>query len=451
MSTRTKPTMSLPLAALLLTGAMGTACWEPVPQMPATPSKGGTQDAAEQPLVNVVTPPMTTKELYAQEARLASEAKAARVAAAERKAAVERADVQRRQRAQKLFGEVMEPLAEAAEAYSEHDSLDESSWIGRDQEDNQEDINTLLDDAIAVLGVSDIATTRQMLRQLQNEILELQAGLVIDREVRLSAPAEEDLNKVQKTYTDSREDISLRIQEAEEGIVEREADIADLERDFVIQMRAIGVELTVDSARSLLSTVTGDDFIEMCVVFDNVRGGTVQLQELTEESGESLDAAKRYYGSYVVLIHMMDRIQLDLVRRINEDMLPRLKKFAQEAEVLIRDAEENMAEGGDRGIGEQNIASNSLTIRATEFYSSYLGQQAAEVMARNKALQVTLRDAQNTLDTVALSSEVAALMKEGSRNFAALLKLDLPDLKGFENAELKAEFERLTQKMNGVN
>jgi hypothetical protein len=290
-----------------------------------------------------------------------------------------------------------------------------------------------------------------MLRQLQNEILELQAGLVIDREVRLSAPAEEDLNKVQKTYTDSREDISLRIQEAEEGIVEREADIADLERDFVIQMRAIGVELTVDSARSLLSTVTGDDFIEMCVVFDNVRGVTVQLQELTEESGESLDAAKRYYGSYVVLIHMMDRIQLDLVRRINEDMLPRLEKFAREAEVLIRDAEENMAEGGDRGIGEQNIASNSLTIRATEFYSSYLGQQAAEVMARNKALQVTLRDAQNTLDTVALSSEVAALMKEGSRNFAALLKLDLPDLKGFENAELKAEFERLTQKMNGVN
>jgi hypothetical protein len=72
-------------------------------------------------------------------------------------------------------------------------------------------------------------------------------------------------------------------------------------------------------------------------------------------------------------------------------------------------------------------------------------------MARNKALQVTLRDAQNTLDTVALSSEVAALMKEGSRNFAALLKLDLPDLKGFENAELKTEFERLTQKMNGVN
>ena len=42
-------------------------------------------------------------------------------------------------------------------------------------------------------------------------------------------------------------------------------------------------------------------------------------------------------------------------------------------------------------------------------------------------------------------------MKEGQRNFAALLRLELPALRGFENAELKAEFERLTREMTGVN
>jgi hypothetical protein len=410
------------------------------------------QDELEEGAEETTSPPaMTPEELEVEEARLATIAEAARAKAAEDKAVTERADNQRRARAQRLFGEVMEPLTEAAEAYSVHDSLDESSFFSHDQEDNQEDINTLLDNAIGVLGVSEIATTRQTLRRLQQEIRDIQEALVSDRENRISAPAEEDLNKVQKTYTVSREDYSLMIQEAEEGVAERQADIADLELEFVIQMRGIGVELTVESARSLLSTVTGDDFIEMCVVFDNVRGVTVQLQELTEKSGESLDAAKRYYGSYVVLIHMMDRIQLNLIWRIEEEMIPRLSKFSAEAELLIRDAEENMAEGGDRGIGEQNIASNQLTMRATDFYTVYLGEQAGEILARNEELQITLRDAQNTLDTVALSSEVAALMKEGSRNFAALLKLDLPDLKGFENAELKAEFERLTEKMTGVN
>jgi len=449
MRTRTQTTPVYASGKLLLAGLLLAACSvESSPK--ASPAPGPSQASKEQEAAPVQDV-MTAEELAAEEARLAAEAEAARMLQLEREAAKQRADEQREKRAKKLFSEVMEPLTEAAEAYSVHNTLDEDSWIGHDQEDNQEDINALLDDAISVLGVSEIATTRAQLRALQKQISELQLGLVADREARVSAPAEEDLNKLQKAYTDSREDLALRIQEAEESISNKQAEIADLERNFVTQMRAIGVELNLESARSLLSTVTGDDFIEMCVVFDNVRGVTVQLQELTEESGESLDAAKRYYGSYVVLIHLMDRIQLELVRRINEDMVPRLAKLSKDAEVLIRDAQDNISNGGDRSIGEQNISSNELTIRATDFYTTYLSEQATEIMARNAELQVTLRDAQNTLDTVSLSSEVAALMKEGSRNFAALMKLDLPDLKGFENAELKAEFERLTKQINTVN
>ena len=216
-------------------------------------------------------------------------------------------------------------------------------------------------------------------------------------------------------------------------------------------MQAIGLDLDLDGARSLLSTVNGDDFVEMCVVFDNVRGITEQLEELTNASGESLDAAKRYYGSYVVLIKMMDRIQKDFVRRTREEMMPKLTKYSDKAREIIRDAERNLKNGGNPDIARQNIKSNELTIQATELYTQYLREQANEIEARNKALQVTLKDAENTYDTVSLSSQVAEIMKEGQRNFAALLRLELPALRGFENAELKAEFERLTREMTGVN
>jgi hypothetical protein len=46
-----------------------------------------------------------------------------------------------------------------------------------------------------------------------------------------------------------------------------------------------------------------------------------------------------------------------------------------------------------------------------------------------------------------LSSEVTKIMKEGSQNLAALMQLEVPPLAGFENAELRAEFERLTKKI----
>ncbi|MFT4649487.1 MAG: hypothetical protein ACI9X4_002727 [Glaciecola sp.] len=360
---------------------------------------------------------------------------------------IERADTQRKQRAGKLFGKVIEPLTDASEAYLKHEDLEESTWFGTDKNDNQNTINGLLNDAIEALGVSEIATTRQELRSLEERIEKLQKTQMSDREARLSAPLEADLNRVQKTITTSQEDYDESIAAADKEMGEHKTRILQLHLDFVRQMRAIGVELDLDGAKGLLSTVTGDDFVQMCVVFDNVRGMTGQLQELTELSGESLDAAKRYYGSYVVLIRIMDHVQKDLIRRAREVMAPKLGELAVKAQAIAKEAEANIANGGNRTIGEQNIRSNELTVRATQLYAEYLLNQADEIEARNELLQISLKDAQNTYDTVALSSEVAKLLQDGSRNFAALLKLDLPPLRGFENAELRAEFERLSEQM----
>lgn len=404
--------------------------------------------AAEAPAVEQGPTP---EELAAAAARDAEELAAKEAQSAADRAAEEAADARRKARAKKLFGEVMVPLTEASEAYDEHDELDESSWFGKDQKDNTERIDELLDDAIGVLGISEIATTRSELRRLEDEIVLLEAAILKDREARLGAPLAEELGRIEKTYKKSLEEYDARIADAEAGIATRRAQISDLEIEFVMEMRAIGVDLDLDSARSLLSTVTGDDFVEMCVVFDNVRGVTEQLEELASASGESLDAAKRYYGSYVVLIRLMDRIQKDFVRRTREEMIPKLTVYADRAEEIIQDAKDNMKAGGDPTIGQQNIDSNQLTIQATGLYTQYLREQAGEIEARNEALQVTLRDALNTYDTVALSSQVAAIMKEGRRNFAALLKLELPSLRGFENSELKAEFERLTREMTRIN
>jgi len=370
---------------------------------------------------------------------------------AEDLAARQEADDRRRARAAKLFGKVIDPLTKASEAYQQHKTLEESSWFVRDQQDNLERINKLLDEAVQVLGVSEIDTTRQAIRELEKANGVLVEQMVQDREARLSAPSQEELNRLQKTYTTSREQLDERLAKSEATLKANKQQILDLQIEFVRQMRGIGVDLDLEAAQSLLSTITGDDFVQMCVVFDNVRGVTVQLQELTEASGESLDAAKRYYGSYVVLIRLLDTVQKDFVRRAREEMLPKLEGYASKAEELILEAQTNLAQGGDSAIARQNIRSNELTIEATRLYTEYLKEQAAEIEARNAQLQVSLRDAENTYETVALSSEVASLLKEGSKNFAALLRLDLPPLRGFQNAELKAEFQRLTEKMTRIN
>lgn len=448
-----KHLLTLPVLALAL---LLSACGEPIVKKPRA-IKATIEAPPAEVLVEDLTPEEQAAADHAAEVavamaeaeRLAAEFEAA-AEASRRAARKAEADRRRKERAAEIFGEVMEPLTEASEAYDRHEGLDESSWFGTDQEDNMELINEILDQAMGVLGVGEIAETRQRLRTLEEETIELEADLLELREERVSAPLAEDLSKLEKTFKTSREDIDIAIGEAEVGIVEREAEMRDLEITFVEHMQDIGVELDLESARSLLSTVTGDDFVQMCVVFDNVRGVTLQLQELTEQSGESLDAAKRYYGSYVVLIRLMDRIQKDFVQRTREEMVPRLAELAEEAELLIKDAKRNLKKGGDETIGAQNIASNQLTIDATGYYVEYLKAQADEIETLNAELAVDLRDAINTYQTVSLSSEVATLMRESSRNFAALTKLQLPDLRGFDNAELRAEFERLTERVGGL-
>lgn len=346
-----------------------------------------------------------------------------------------------------VLREIFDPLEEAAERYDRHDELDKRSLFGADQKSNQKAIDSLLDEAIEILGLSEVGSVREEIRELEVKIAEAEQRLSRDREARLSAPFESELNAIEKTLTTSREDYDERIEENETLVADTELAIVELKQQFRQELREIGVELSPEAIEGLLTTVSGDDFVEMCVVFDNVRNVTVQLQELTEEAGEALDVARRYYGSYVVLVRIMDRLQKEFVRRVSDEQLPRLKDFQAKARENIAQAQRNLADGGDPEIAEANIRSNQLTIDACELYSEYLVEQARDVTAQNEALQKRLRDAINTYETVQLSSQVAELLAEGQRNFSALLELDLPELRGFENAELQAEFQRLTREL----
>jgi len=347
----------------------------------------------------------------------------------------------------RILKRIFEPLEAASERYARHDTLEESRLVGEDQESNQAAIDELLDQAIETLGLSAVDGTRERLRAIRSELAAKDQQLARDREARLSAPFESELSTIQRQITTSREDYEERIRDAEERIAELERERAGLEERFVDELAAIGLSVSRATARGLLSTVSGEDFVVMCVVFHNVRLVTVRLQQLTEEAGESLDVARRYYGSYVVLVRILDHIQKDFVRRVRDEQVPRLEAFAQKALDNIDTARRNLGDGGDPRIAEQNIRSNELTREACRAYSRYLLEQAAAVEQQNEALQPRLRDALNTFDTVQLSSQVAETIRDARRNFAALLELDVPELRGFENAELQREFERLTDQL----
>ena len=177
-------------------------------------------------------------------------------------------------RVRKHFGKILPSLDDARKAREEHKDLAESRWFGRDRESNQERIDVLLDDVVEILVGAELTDVRGQLRTLETEIVELEAKIVSDREARVSAPTEEELSLLEGAVTTSREEYDARIAVAERTLKDRQKRVVELENEFVKQMRMIGVEIDPEAARSLLGTVTGDDFVAMCAVVDNVRATT---------------------------------------------------------------------------------------------------------------------------------------------------------------------------------
>ncbi|MEC9031552.1 MAG: hypothetical protein VYB15_06715 [Planctomycetota bacterium] len=353
----------------------------------------------------------------------------------------------------RLFEKIVPTLDEARKLVDRHDQLPKRRFLllrplGDAQESNEAETTQLLDEAIEMLDSSplrdlwrELHATRKLIRRGHHKLAEY-------RQRRVSAPREKEAGLFDRAFISTKEDYDKMIA-AEEGEIKASEKIVDDLKDGIVKLlKELHLDIDRDGLESLLSSVSGDDFVSMIALFDNIRQLTGQLQDLTEQSGEALDIAKRYYGMHVVLVKIMDRMQHRFITEIDQEHIPRLQGYTKDAEGNIRQALELIRkEGGDENILRSNIESNELTMRAAKLYTEYLLQNADLIRAENKQIKKNLSTALNTYKTVKLSSDVSRLMKTGRQNFEALMKLQIPPLREFRNEMLRKEYQRMTTEL----
>ena len=353
----------------------------------------------------------------------------------------------------RLFEKIVPTLDEARKLVDRHDQLPKRRFLllrpfGDDQESNAAETTQLLDEAIEMLDSSPLRDLWKELHSTRKAIRRGHHKLAEYRQRRVSAPREKDTGLFDRAFISTKEDYDKMIA-AEEGEIKASEKVIDGLKDGIVKLlKELHLDIDRDGLESLLSSVSGDDFVSMIALFDNIRQLTGQLQDLTEQSGEALDIAKRYYGMHVVLVKIMDRMQIRFITEIDQEHIPRLQGYTKEAEGNIRQALELIRkEGGDESILRSNIESNELTMRAAKLYTEYLLQNADLIRAENKQIKKNLSTALNTYKTVKLSSDVSRLMKTGRQNFEALMKLQIPPLREFRNEMLRKEYQRMTTEL----
>lgn len=340
-----------------------------------------------------------------------------------------------------VWDQVLPKLDETLVLQERQGELPQSAWFGEDQESNQEDIEALLDQAVAILSTSGVQHHRERVRVLQAEIAKARQDIANDRQRRVSAPQS---SVVKRTV----EDFDQAIAERQADIARYEEELSQVRRAFAADLRKIGLDLSDEQVELLLSTVVGDNLIDLGIVFDNVKAVTAQLEGLVQESGEDLQSARRYYGMYVVLLKSLNQMHLQVEQAIAQRYIPRIDAIVTRARQLTTETLTLQEQSPDKAeLLNANLSAQHLTIQAAGVYREYLIDQGRQVAEARRELERDIAAAWNTYETVRISGELVGLVRSSRRLLDGLLDRQVPALRPFRNLEMKREFEKLTAQL----
>lgn len=333
-------------------------------------------------------------------------------------------------------------LFDDAQNRPEEDDLAFYDFLSRTKESQERKVEGYLDVAGEALGISEISDRRKLIFDLRQKIADNRRDITVYQRKRISAP-----DRTYNPLSVTKSGYDKKIKDAKEDIVRAENQIEQTKVQLVKDLNRIGMQLDPESIDNLLESITGDEFVRVSIIFDNAKSFAAELERLTNESGEDLEAAKKYYGVYLMLLKTVSRLQDKFVENVDNEYYPKLDQFAQKARQNIKEAKRAMELGGDQSVLKNNISSNQLTYDAAMFYKEGLAHQKHQMMMANLETKKNILTAANTYKTVALSKDVAALMAVSRRAFDAISGLSVPDLRPFKNEKMKDAFSQLTREL----
>lgn len=350
---------------------------------------------------------------------------------------------------------LMDALSDALAVHDEIPTLEKSKLIGRDQEAAEEDLDDLIEDAMALFESDTIFRMRTQYRELEERIKKERSKLSEYRSERVLALREDRSLRTQLLPGDTlksfvavtKADFDMLIEATENNIAGYEEEKNKTIENMSQALTAIGVDLTEEQLEVMMTSVVGDDIVSMSVVFNAIKDMAEQLAVLTQESGEDLEHAKKYYGMVVVLHRIMAHMQASFIDKVDNSYLPKLKDYSKTALANIRESQALIKEGGNRKTLENNIKHNEMTMQAIDLYSELLTRQRNKIAEAHKIMQRKMKVANNTYKTVTLSSSVVSMIREGVDTFDQLIALQMPDIREFQNSEIQEEFRNLTARL----
>ncbi|QEP41699.1 hypothetical protein D5085_00190 [Ectothiorhodospiraceae bacterium BW-2] len=242
-----------------------------------------------------------------------------------------------------------------------------------------------------------------------------------------------------------------KAEEYDRAIIEYEQAIDVLTAKVQQRLAGYGVELELAQVEVLLARVDSRDIVAMVTVFAVIDELTQQLAEITASTGENLEAAKKYYAMYLVLIELQLHIQRQYIAQL-ESYMAAIDKIRIKNSELINETKALLKreKGEHAAIYRKNLASQEYNLKVIDHYKGILRGDKRTTEAAMSTVKRTYNVALNTYRTVTVSAVLASMMAENKQLFQEVMSMQTPALKPFENLKMKEEFELLSGQIRAM-
>ncbi len=347
-------------------------------------------------------------------------------------------EAQKAEQLRQIWGKTLRRLDEVRELDGRIETAPESRWFGEDRQSLRAERNDVFATLARLLEDPHILEERAHIERLQREI-DTAAGEIAElREHRVTAVGKE------------RDEIDDEIAEIESEIAAYRRAIAAARANLLKRFRAAGLELNDAQLTALLARVDADDLIGMAVTFETLKAITARLMQLMEASDEDLRQARRYYGMYVAMLEFVLYMQQSYLDKLEQSYLPRIRQVLADTRRVqsesLRLLSNERAEAR-KAIVRRNLEAQQLTLKVARLYRRELEAQKARVEQARDVVRRDWRVAKNTYDTVRIGADLVRLMQVSQEAFTAVMDIQIPEIRPFENLQMQRKFEELSRQI----
>lgn len=337
-------------------------------------------------------------------------------------------------------------LDEATILREKQKRLPETSWLGADRQKTGVKISKLLRRAQEILLSSETLRLVDRSEEIKERLPQLYRKIEKYKNRRIGAP-HKSYNPFVKTVKDCDEAIA----EAEKDVGRLRSELVQIRDTIAAELRSWGLKLTDAQADVLFSSVVGDSLLRNAVIFENVKGVTVQLTQLMAQNKNDTTIARRYYGMYVTLIDVLLDTQYRFVDKINNEWQPQVKRISEGASASLKEARAALNRRDfstdQKSVFRSNVASNEMTVKAAGQYLELLDKQKASVQNCIRNIKRDREVAANTYATVQHISDMNAVIQSGMQLFDMLAAMQLPEIQVFDSSGVRREFDEITRRL----